>query len=60
VMSSGNDYLPSLPLGVAHGPNITSTYLQMKRTARWRHRTLIVQDRERRMAGHISAPLHSS
>jgi hypothetical protein len=54
VMSTGNDYLPGLPLSVTHGPNATGTYLQMKRTAQWQHRTLIVQDRQRRLVGQRS------
>ena len=51
VMQSGNDYLPCVPLRVAHGPNATSTYLRMRATGKWRHRTLLVVDRQRRAAG---------
>lgn len=51
IMQSGNDYLPSQALNVVRGPNARGTYLEMRATARWRHRTLLVVDRHRRIAG---------
>lgn len=60
VMTTGNDYLPRLPLSVAYGPNVTSTYLQMRRAPRWRHRGLVVVDRQRRITGALPNPRHCS
>lgn len=53
IMVNGNDYLPSLPLNVAHGPNATNTYLQMRASATWRNRSLLVVDRGRRILGML-------